>query len=96
VTGLKSPAHRTSYWSAQAYERDPRHPCSGLEPSLNITILETLEDCRLESSQAWNNAGTDHAANCELNYTSARAGRRHLRALKVSTGSIYRASCGPT
>src|SRR5438270_7494182 len=43
-----------------------------LEPSLTITIFETLEDCGLESSQAWNNAGTGHAANCELNYTPQR------------------------
>ena len=38
-----------------------------LEPSLSITIFETLEDSGQESSQAWNNAGTGHAANCELN-----------------------------
>jgi malate dehydrogenase (quinone) len=43
-----------------------------LEPSLSIAIFETLEDCGLESSQAWNNAGTGHAANCELNYTPER------------------------
>jgi malate dehydrogenase (quinone) len=40
-----------------------------LEPSLRIVMLETLDDCARESSQAWNNAGTGHAANCELNYT---------------------------
>src|SRR5947208_10034163 len=44
-----------------------------LEPSLTITIFETLEDCGQESSGAWNNAGTGHAANCELNYTPMRA-----------------------
>jgi malate dehydrogenase (quinone) len=43
-----------------------------LEPSLNITMVEALEDCALESSQAWNNAGTGHAANCEINYTPER------------------------
>jgi malate dehydrogenase (quinone) len=43
-----------------------------LEPSLTITMLETLDDCAQESSQAWNNAGTGHAANCELNYTPQR------------------------
>lgn len=43
-----------------------------LEPSLNITIFETLEDSGQESSQAWNNAGTGHAALCELNYTPER------------------------
>ena len=40
-----------------------------LEPSLKITMFETLWDSGQESSQAWNNAGTGHAANCELNYT---------------------------
>lgn len=43
-----------------------------LEPSLSITIVETLGDCAQESSQGWNNAGTGHAANCEMNYTPAR------------------------
>ncbi len=40
-----------------------------LDPGLRIAILERLEDCGLESSQGYNNAGTGHAANCELNYT---------------------------
>lgn len=40
-----------------------------LDPSLKIAILERLGDCAQESSMAWNNAGTGHAANCELNYT---------------------------
>src|SRR5215469_7169542 len=44
-----------------------------LEPSLSIVMLETLDDCAQESSQAWNNAGTGHAANCELNYTPQNA-----------------------
>jgi len=44
-----------------------------LEPSLSIVMLECLNDCGQESSQAWNNAGTGHAANCELNYTPQRA-----------------------
>jgi malate dehydrogenase (quinone) len=44
-----------------------------LEPSLNITAFETLEGAALESSDAWNNAGTGHAANCELNYTPERS-----------------------
>jgi len=43
-----------------------------LEPSLSITMFEALKDCAQESSQAWNNAGTGHAANCELNYTPQR------------------------
>src|SRR5215469_7183386 len=58
-----------------------------LEPSLKITIFETLEDCAQESSQAWNNAGTGHAANCELNYTPQRTdGAIDIsEALKVNT-----------
>jgi malate dehydrogenase (quinone) len=44
-----------------------------LEPSLTITMFERLKDCGQESSEAWNNAGTGHAANCELNYTPQRA-----------------------
>lgn len=44
-----------------------------LEPSASITVLETLGDCAQESSNGWNNAGTGHAANCEMNYTPMRA-----------------------
>src|SRR5262245_14923555 len=44
-----------------------------LEPSLRIEMLETLDGAGLESSDAWNNAGTGHAANCELNYTPERS-----------------------
>jgi malate dehydrogenase (quinone) len=44
-----------------------------LEPSLNIEMFEALKGAGLESSDSWNNAGTGHAANCELNYTPERA-----------------------
>ena len=43
-----------------------------LDPSLSIALFESLHDCALESSEGWNNAGTGHAANCELNYTPQR------------------------
>lgn len=43
-----------------------------LDPALSVTLLERLDDCGLESSQGYNNAGTGHAANCELNYTPER------------------------
>ncbi len=43
-----------------------------LEPALTIEMFETLGGPALESSDAWNNAGTGHAANCELNYTPER------------------------
>jgi malate dehydrogenase (quinone) len=44
-----------------------------LEPSLTIAMFETLKDVARESSDGWNNAGTGHAANCELNYTPQRS-----------------------
>ena len=40
-----------------------------LDPSLDISVFERLDDCAKESSDSWNNAGTGHAANCEMNYT---------------------------
>src|SRR6266852_7206468 len=43
-----------------------------LEPSLTIAMFETLDDCGLESSEAWTNAGTGHAANCEMHYPPER------------------------
>ena len=43
-----------------------------LAPSLSIVMVEALHDCAQESSKGWNNAGTGHAANCELNYTPQR------------------------
>jgi malate dehydrogenase (quinone) len=39
-----------------------------LDPTLKLVIFERLEDVALESSNPWNNAGTGHAALCELNY----------------------------
>lgn len=44
-----------------------------LDPSVNITIFEKLNGLALESTDAWNNAGTGHAALCELNYTNENA-----------------------
>ena len=40
-----------------------------LNPKLKIEIFERLDIAAAESSDAWNNAGTGHAAFCELNYT---------------------------
>lgn len=40
-----------------------------LDPNLNINIYERLASEGEESSNEWNNAGTGHAALCELNYT---------------------------
>lgn len=45
----------------------------GLDPELTIQIIESLPLVAQESSNAWNNAGTGHAALCELNYTPEEA-----------------------
>jgi malate dehydrogenase (quinone) len=44
-----------------------------LDPSLKIQLHEVLGSAAQESSNAWNNAGTGHAALCELNYTPQRS-----------------------
>lgn len=38
------------------------------KPNSKIVIFERLPEVSMESSDAWNNAGTGHAALCELNY----------------------------
>jgi malate dehydrogenase (quinone) len=40
-----------------------------LMPDAKITVFERMDRVGAESSDAWNNAGTGHAAYCELNYT---------------------------
>src|SRR3954463_4499955 len=40
-----------------------------LVPEWEIAVFEKLENAGEESSNEWNNAGTGHAALCELNYT---------------------------
>ena len=44
-----------------------------LQPDWDIQIFERLGEVAEESSNPWNNAGTGHAALCELNYTPQRA-----------------------
>jgi malate dehydrogenase (quinone) len=39
-----------------------------LQPDWSILLVEKLDDLALESSNAWNNAGTGHSGLCELNY----------------------------
>jgi len=58
-----------------------------LDPQLRIAIFESLDAPAEESSNAWNNAGTGHAALCELNYTNETSdGKVDIsRALKVNT-----------
>src|SRR5688572_7490074 len=40
-------------------------------PQWDVTVFESAPDVAGESSGPWNNAGTGHAALCELNYTPA-------------------------
>lgn len=40
-----------------------------LAPHMRVMVVEALPKAAAESSDAWNNAGTGHAALCELNYT---------------------------
>lgn len=44
-----------------------------LAPEWEIKVFEKLEGPGEESSNEWNNAGTGHAALCELNYTSEKS-----------------------
>ncbi|MDH2331053.1 malate:quinone oxidoreductase [Paenibacillus sp. FSL M7-0802] len=44
-----------------------------LAPEWEIQVFEKLANAGEESSNEWNNAGTGHAALCELNYTSEKA-----------------------
>lgn len=40
-----------------------------VNPEISVELVEMLPSEAQESSDSWNNAGTGHAANCELNYT---------------------------
>jgi malate dehydrogenase (quinone) len=44
-----------------------------LAPEWEIKVFEKLASAGEESSNEWNNAGTGHAALCELNYTSEKS-----------------------
>ncbi len=58
-----------------------------LQPGLKIELFERLDAPAEESSNAWNNAGTGHAALCELNYTPEKPdGSINIaKALEVNT-----------
>ena len=59
-----------------------------LEPGLDVLVLEGLDAVARESSAALNNAGTGHAANCELNYTPIGVdGRIDLRKALAINGA---------
>ena len=57
-----------------------------LDPSLSIEVFERLDHAGGESSDAWKNAGTGHAAYCELNYTpqNNKGNVDVLKALRIS------------
>lgn len=44
-----------------------------LAPDWKISVYEKLSSAGQESSNEWNNAGTGHAALCELNYTTEKS-----------------------
>ena len=44
-----------------------------LDPTINLIMVERLDHVAHESTDGWNNAGTGHAAYCELNYTPEQA-----------------------
>ena len=58
-----------------------------VQPDMTLEIFEMLDAPAQESSNAWNNAGTGHAALCELNYTPENADGTVgiARALTVNT-----------
>jgi len=68
-----------------------------LDPALAIEMYETLGGAAQESSDAWNNAGTGHAAMCELNYTPLRSdGTVDIsKALDATWSSTSPGSSGP-
>lgn len=58
-----------------------------LNPNLKITLIEQLDGVAKECSDGWNNAGTGHAAYCELNYTPELADGQldTSKAFKINT-----------
>ena len=61
-----------------------------LDSSLNILMVERLDQVAAESTDGWNNAGTGHAGYCELNYTpqSADGDVAIERALTINANSV--------
>jgi malate dehydrogenase (quinone) len=63
-----------------------------LDPALRLLLVERLEAPALESSAAANNAGTGHAANCELNYTPRLADGTVATAKALSINAAFERS----
>ena len=57
-----------------------------LEPQWTMRIFERMDRVAMESSEAWNNAGTGHSAFCELNYTpqNTEGGVNISKAVKIA------------
>lgn len=57
-----------------------------IDPSLKICVVERLDQVAHESTDGWNNAGTGHAAYCELNYTPDDEGKVNIsKALDINS-----------
>ncbi len=63
-----------------------------LNPDITIQVFERLDDAGTESSDAWHNAGTGHAAFCELNYTPEKADGHVDIAKAVKIGEAFEVS----
>ena len=63
-----------------------------VRPDWRIAVVERLDEAGLESSSAWNNAGTGHAGLCEFNYTPRRADGTVDPAGAVRIGEQFAAS----
>ena len=60
---------------------------SKVSPNWHIDMFERLEGAGIESSNENNNAGTGHAALCELNYMMVQL--MHLKRKKLMNNSNY-------
>ncbi len=67
-----------------------------LDPDLRIVLFETLEGAALESSDAWNNAGTamPRCANSTTRLSGPTAASTFPRRSRSTSSSICRGSCG--
>ncbi|MFF2493298.1 malate:quinone oxidoreductase [Agromyces sp. NPDC058064] len=65
---------------------------SQLQPDWTIRVYERLGEVAQESSNAWNNAGTGHAALCELNYMPENADGTVSAAKAVSINEQFQIS----
>ena len=62
-----------------------------MDVHLRVDLVEALQSHALESSQAYNNAGTGHAGYCELNYTPLLSNNKIdiQRAIKIKIGRAH-------